>query len=243
MEILYISVLFFIVAVLYSSAGFGGGSSYLAILTLFGLEYVDLRMVALLCNIAVVSSSVFLFYKNDLLHLRRLWPLVLCSVPLAFLGGNFLIDQKSFFILLGLTLLISALLMFVDTSDRVIKLPKFSNAFIGGGIGFLAGMVGIGGGIFLSPVLHLSRWDTPKVIASTCAFFIWVNSFAGLAGQAYAHGFSMNLFGYLPLILAVIVGGQIGVRLTLFNFDQNVVKRMTSLVIALVAIRILISYI
>ena len=129
--------------------------------------------------------------------------------------------------------------MFFDRRTEVVKFPRFSNGIIGGSIGFLSGIVGIGGGIFLSPFLHLSKWDTPKIIASTSAVFILVNSIAGLTGQIVEHGFTIDLGSILMLVVAVLVGGQIGVRLTLFRFNPFVVRRVTAVVILFVSLRLL----
>ncbi len=238
-DLIFIVLLFFLIALIYSSAGFGGGSSYLAILTLFGFEFIDLRMLALVCNIVVVSSSVFLFVKHGQMIWRKVIPLVLLSVPLAFIGGSLNIEAHSFYIILGSCLVISALLMSIDTQIKTQKLPKYSNAVIGGGIGFLSGLIGIGGGIFLSPLLHLSKWDKPKIIAATSALFILVNSIAGLIGQIFTHGFNLDRGLVISLICAVFLGGQIGVRLTLFRFRPIVVKRVTAFVIMLAGLRIL----
>lgn len=241
-EIILLCILFFIISMVYSSAGFGGGSSYLAVLSLFSMPFVDIRIIALICNIVVVSSSVFLFHKHQLINWRKVIPLVLFSVPLAYLGGRFLIDEKHFFILLALSLLVSSIFMFIDKRTQLIKLPKFANAFIGSSIGFLSGLVGIGGGIFLSPILHISKWDTSKSIASASAFFILVNSLAGIIGQLNTYGGQINWDNMLPLILAVFIGGQIGVRTTILAFNPQTVKRITAGVILFVAIRILAKY-
>ena len=241
-EIVLLSLIFFIISLVYSSAGFGGGSSYLAVLSLFSIPFVDLRIIALICNIVVVSSSVYLFHKHQLIQWRKVIPLVLFSVPLAYIGGRYQIEEKQFYILLGFSLLAAAIFMSIDNRTKLIKLPKFTNAFIGSGIGFLSGLVGIGGGIFLSPILHISKWDTVKSIASASAFFILVNSLAGMLGQMSIYGGQINWVNMLPLILAVFIGGQIGVRTTIFSFKPQTVKQITALVILIVALRILVKY-
>lgn len=242
-ELIYLALLFFLIAMVYSSAGFGGGSSYLAVLSLFGLEFFNLRMIALICNIVVVSSSVFLFSKHQFINWKKIFPLILFSVPLAFAGASLKLDVRYFYLLLGFSLLLSAIFMMIDTSKELRKLPRFSNALIGGGIGFLSGMVGIGGGIFLSPILHLSKWDKPKVIAATSAAFILANSLSGLFGQISAHGFNIEWKTISVLVLAVIMGSQIGIRLTIFKLNPIHVKRVTAFVILLVSIRLLFKYI
>lgn len=241
-EIILLIIIFFAIAVVYSSAGFGGGSSYLAVLSFFDMAFTDLRMITLCCNITVVVSSTILFNKHLNIEYKRLWPLVILSVPLAYLGGRFKISEDVFFILLGGSLLVASILMMVGKVKEKKQLPRFSNAAIGGGIGFLSGVVGIGGGIFLSPVLHLSRWGKPKVIAATAAIFILVNSIAGLFGQISTNRFSLDITTLLPLMVSVFIGGQIGVRTTLFKFSPRVVKQITAFVILIVAVRLLIKY-
>ncbi|MGB1120434.1 MAG: sulfite exporter TauE/SafE family protein [Saprospiraceae bacterium] len=231
--------IFFLIALIYSAAGFGGGSSYLAVLTLFPLEFTEVRMVALLCNIVVVSGSVYVFYQNDFLRIRKILPLVLLSVPFAYFGGSLKINQSIFFIILGLTLFIAAILMLIKKQDKTVKLPPYINGIIGGGIGFLSGLVGIGGGIFLSPLLYLSRWNIPKVIAATTASFILVNSVSGLIGQVHTNGFSVDFQVVVLLLTTVLIGGQIGSRLTASWINPQIVRRITAFLILFVSLRIL----
>lgn len=241
-------LLFFMVALVYSSVGFGGGSSYLALLTLFGIEYDSLRLIALLCNITVVLGSVLLYYKNDLLPWSKIWPLVLLSIPAAYIGGYLRIDEQLFFIILGVTLCLAALAMWLTThinrtQTAPTKSTSLSNAGIGGGIGFLSGLVGIGGGIFLSPILHLIHWDRAKVISATSSFFILVNSIAGVLGQ-WSNGTwsTLNPLFILSLIVAVFVGGQIGVRTSIIKFNPLILRRLTALLVLYVGIKILLQY-
>lgn len=231
--------IFFLIALIYSAAGFGGGSSYLAVLTLFPLEFTEVRMIALLCNIVVVSGSVYVFYQNDFLRIRKVLPLVLLSVPFAYFGGSLKINQSIFFIILGLTLFIAAILMLIKKQDKTVKFPPYINGIIGGGIGFLSGLVGIGGGIFLSPLLYLSRWNIPKVIAATTASFILVNSVAGLIGQVHTNGFSVDFQVIVLLLITVLIGGQIGSRLTASWINPQIVRRITAFLILFVSLRIL----
>ena len=231
--------IFFVISVIYSSAGFGGGSSYLAILALFPLEFTEIRMMALLCNIVVVSGSVYVFYKNGFLSFRKVFPLILLSVPFAYLGGSLKISQEIFFIVLGVTLLIAGGLMLVNKNEKTIKLPNYTNGIIGGGIGFLSGLVGIGGGIFLSPLLYLSHWAKAKVIATTTACFILVNSIAGLIGQTVTNGFNIDIELTALLLITVLIGGQIGSRLTATKINPKVVRKITAFLILFVAFKIL----
>jgi len=237
-------MLFFTVAILYSSVGFGGGSSYLAILALTGIVFTQIRATSLLCNIVVVTGNVFLFYQQKKIDFKKIIPLVLFSIPLAFLGGYLKISQQFFFILLGFTLLFAAITMWL--SKRIISSDEknnnskpLKNVSYGGIIGFISGMVGIGGGIFLAPLLHLTNWDTPKKIAATASFFILVNSIAGFIGQYSNPDFIINWSLTSILLITVFIGGQIGSRISNKFLTPIQLKKATAILIAFVSIRIL----
>lgn len=242
-ELWQLVIYFFVVALVYGSAGFGGGSSYLAILALTAIPFIEIRMLALLCNIAVVTGSVYLTWRSKLLDLKRVMPLVLLSIPCAYIAGTIAIKEQIFFYLLGITLIIAAALMLIPKFARgdrsEYRQSHLLNAIIGGSIGFLSGMIGIGGGIFLSPILYLTGWGRAKVIAATTAFFILVNSIAGLAGQIYTNGWVLNSTEVIVLIIAVIIGGQLGIRLTINRLSPITVKRVTAVLILIVAVRLL----
>jgi uncharacterized membrane protein YfcA len=239
--------LFFLVAILYSSVGFGGGSSYLAVLAFTGIAYLQIRSTSLLCNIIVVSGNVFFFYKQGLYHWKKIAPLVLFSVPFAFIGGYLKINQTFFFILLGCVLLFAAITMWlskkiVATENSIQNLSIGKNASYGSVIGFISGMVGIGGGIFLAPLLHLTKWDAPKKIAATASLFILVNSISGLIGQYVNPNFSIDWSFTTVLLITVFIGGQIGSRLSNKFFTAVQLKKATAILIAFVSIKILWSY-
>jgi len=242
-------LIFFFIALVYSSVGFGGGSSYLAILALFDVNYLLTRSTALLCNIAVVSGSVYIFHKKGHLDLKKTLPLVTASVPLAFAGGYLPLRENTFFVLLGLTLLVAGILTWlrpkIEKSAQNAQTRKsgFRSSAIGGGIGLLSGMVGIGGGIFLAPVLYLTRWARPKTIAATSSLFILVNSIAGLGGQVAKPEFEMDMKFVLPLLICVILGGQAGVRIAANRLPALWVRRATALLILYVAVRLLLKYV
>jgi len=244
----HVILLFFSVAILYSSVGFGGGSSYLAILALTGIAFTQIRATALFCNIVVVSGNVWLFYTQKVFHWKKIIPLITFSIPFAFLGGFLKINQLFFFILLGCTLLFASITMWI--SKRIVSkeenhnnLNLTKNASYGGIIGFISGMVGIGGGIFLAPLLHLTNWDTPKKIAATASLFILVNSIAGLLGQYSNPDFVVDWNLTSILIVTVFIGGQIGSRIGNTIFTPIQLKKATAILIAFVGIRILIKYI
>ncbi|MDA9339573.1 sulfite exporter TauE/SafE family protein [Polaribacter sp.] len=240
----HLIALFLTAAVLYSSVGFGGGSSYLAILALAGFAFSQIRVTALLCNIVVVSGNVILFYQQKKLPWKKLFPLVLWSIPLAYFGGKLAIDKTLFFILLGFTLLFAALSMWISkrlasATEEKKTLNNIKNATLGGGIGFLSGMVGIGGGIFLAPLLHLTNWDTPKKIAATASFFILVNSIAGVFGQFNNPEFHIDWTFTTILLVTVFIGGQIGTRVSNTLLTPMLLKKATAILIGFVSIRIL----
>ncbi|MBL6445295.1 sulfite exporter TauE/SafE family protein [Fulvivirga sp. 29W222] len=235
---------FFLIATFYSSVGFGGGSSYLAILVIAGVDIYLLRSTALMCNIIVVSGGTFIFFKEGYLNLKRTVPLVAASVPMAFLGGYLPLRATMILVLLGFSLFLASILLWFKNAQLVkgrrnIYQSSKTAGLIGSGIGLLSGMVGIGGGIFLSPVLNLISWDKAKNIAATASFFILVNSIAGLAGQWIQHPPYIDLNWAWPLLLAVFLGGQIGSRLAVQKFDSATIQRTTAVLIFIASMKIL----
>lgn len=244
-----IFLLFFGVAVLYSSVGFGGGSSYLAILTLFGFSFEVLRPLALLCNITVVSNGTIQYGRKAYLQWHKLWPLALTSIPAAYIGGRIRLAEESFFILLGVLLILAAILMWLkkelqnETLSKLLLVqPIVSHLAIGLLIGFVSGLVGIGGGIFLAPILYLIKWDSPKKIAAASSFFILVNSIAGLLGQWALPSFNLNWHLAAGLIGAVAIGGFLGNFLGRDVLPPKTVRRATALLVFYVGVTILIKY-
>ncbi|PQJ23170.1 sulfite exporter TauE/SafE family protein [Tenacibaculum sp. SG-28] len=237
-------LLFFSIAILYSSVGFGGGSSYLAVLALSSLAFPQIRATALLCNIVVVGGSVIIYAKNKEYNWRKVIPLITLSIPLSFLGGYLRINESFFFILLGLTLLAAAIAMWnsnqtITTALESTKKSYLKNGLYGGIIGLISGMVGIGGGVFLAPLLHLSHWDSSQKIAATASFFILVNSLSGFIGQSTNPNFTLDWNLALLLSAMVFLGGQIGVRLSYRFFSPIVLKKATAILIAFVSVKIL----
>ena len=237
---------FGLIAAAYASVGFGGGSSYLALLQLAGMPFLPLRATALLCNLTVVSGGSWLYLRRGHLRCRKVLPLVLTSVPMAYLGGRLPVEAAVFYPLLGASLTVAALLMWrrPPTTERpagstVRNLGTWSGPLLGGAIGLLSGVVGIGGGVFLAPVLHLLRWDTPVRIAATASVFILVNSVAGLAGQLARPGLEIDWSGTLGLLLAVFIGGQLGSRLGTGVLSPTWIKRGTAVLIFAVGWRVL----
>ncbi|MGG7467495.1 sulfite exporter TauE/SafE family protein [Chryseobacterium arthrosphaerae] len=243
-----IFLFFLMIAFVYSSVGFGGGSSYLAVLAMYNLPYQEIRLTALICNVIVVIGGVYIYIKNNQIEWKKVLPITLVSVPMAYLGAVLKISQETFFLILGITLIIAAVLLWVKTeagNDEKAALDSGSsllgNSFLGGGIGFLSGLVGIGGGIFLSPLLNLMKWDTARKIAATSSVFILVNSVSGILGQLSKLSVGMDVFRIASLCLAVFVGGQIGSRMSL-NWNPLVIKRMTAILVLVAGINVLIKY-
>lgn len=241
--ILFLVVGFFIIALIYSTVGFGGGSSYLALLAqpFFFLGQSDIRPAALLCNIVVVTGGTYIFYKEGKIDIRKNWPFLIASVPMAFLGAYWKISDATFFLLLGFSLLVASALLWFQPSRNATTYRSGNtglNFGIGGGVGLLSGLVGIGGGIFLAPILHLMNWDETKKIAALASIFILANSISGLLG-VMANDVTIRWSFVVPLLVAVAVGGQIGSRLGARKFNPTIIKRITAVLIFLAAANIL----
>jgi uncharacterized membrane protein YfcA len=245
-DLIWLPLAFFLIALFYSSVGFGGGSSYLAVLSLVLADFSSIRTVALLCNVVVVTGNCFIYWRAGSLTITKALPFVLISVPAAFIGGTLPLTETAFFLTLGAVLISSALLLArqaergpTASATRPAYLTSFA---LGGGIGLLSGMVGIGGGIFLSPLLHLLRWDTATRIAALASFFILVNSLAGLAGLAV--GGSLSVGGWLPgaLLVAVAAGGQLGSRLGLNILGPRYVRLATAGLVFFAGLRLLLHH-
>lgn len=246
-----LALLFALTAALYASVGFGGGSTYIALLALAALDYQALPVIALLCNIIVVTGGTLRFQWRGLIDWPKIWPILLLSVPAAWLGGRMILEQQSFMLLLGLSLAAAGLLLiiepFIKRAGDNVRNGQWTGhqlfaPVIGTGIGFLSGMVGIGGGIFLAPILLLTRWSDSRRIAATASVFILVNSIAGLSGQLMKSGLSSGaeaIIAYWPLFVGVLLGGQIGSILASKALPEIWIRRLTALLILYVAVRIL----
>lgn len=239
---------FFIVATLYSSVGLGGGSSYLALLALLLGGFFAIRSIALICNLIVVSGSTYMYFKNGHANVRDFLPFVVTSIPLAYLGASFRLDEYVFFIILGCSLVLSAVFLGWQTfsqnngSEQVKTYPKYLSYILGGGIGLLSGLVGIGGGIFLAPVLNHLRWDTAIKIAALASFFILVNSLSGIAGLVQGDMLELPWKETTSLAISVLLGGQLGIRISLKRLTPNGIKSVTAVLVFAVGIRILVKY-
>ncbi|MGB5436551.1 MAG: sulfite exporter TauE/SafE family protein [Maribacter sp.] len=242
--LILLSIGFFVVSTLYSSVGFGGGSSYLALLTLVLVSFFAIRSIALICNLVVVSGSTFLYFKHGHARIKDFLPFVLTSIPMAFIGASFRLKEEVFFIILGGALIVSSLFLIWQTSG--IKLseptkvyPTYLSYLIGAAIGLLSGLVGIGGGIFLAPILNHINWNKSIKIAALASFFILVNSLSGVGGLFVAGTLELPWVETLVLGLTVLIGGQLGVRLSLKKLSAKGIKRITAILVLVVGVRVL----
>jgi len=248
MPLLILAALFFLVAVAYSSVGFGGGSSYNALLILSGMDYRLVPAIALTCNILVVSGGVFHYSRAGFLSISKLMPFIVLAVPMAWLGGSLLVSEQVFIGLLGLSLLLAAVQMLLKPQVINAVLDYRTTRYwliaapVGGFIGLVAGITGIGGGIFLAPLIYVLHLAPARSVAGITSGFILVNSIAGLAGQMMKAGDYSPVQGWLeawPLFIAVLVGGQIGSHLGAYHLPELWVKRLTAVLILYVAIRLI----
>ena len=238
-----LSIFFFITAILYSSVGFGGGSTYLALLLIWDIPYYIFPVIALVCNIIVVTGNSINYLRAGNHNIKLLVPFLIGSIPLAFLGGTLKIDKEIFEILLFLVLSIAGFLLLLnnkayENKEIIIrKLNYIVSIIIGSILGLVSGVIGIGGGIFLSPILFLLKADNPKNIVTTASLFILVNSISGVFGQLTKENIFSELIIYLPLFLSVLIGGLLGNYINLKIFSNRVLALITSLLVIFVAIR------
>ena len=238
-----LSILFFVTAILYASVGFGGGSTYLALLLIWGVPYHIFPVIALICNIFVVSGNSFNYIKAGNLNLKLLIPYLIGSIPLAFIGGSLEIDKNLLEIFLFIVLAIAGTLLLInfksydDNKSSYRDIPILISILIGGILGFISGVVGIGGGIFLSPILFLIKAARPKHIVTAASLFILINSISGVIGQLTKNIVLNDISNYWYLFLIVIIGGHIGNFLNLKIFPTRLLALVTSALVLFVAIR------
>jgi len=238
-----LAILFFVTAILYSSVGFGGGSTYLALLLIWEVPYFIFPVLALLCNIIVVSGNCFNYVKAGNLNLNLLAPYLIGSIPLAYIGGSLVIEKQLFGILLFLILTTAGVFLLLnfksydDKEESYKKIPILISILVGGVLGFISGIAGIGGGIFLSPILFLLRAGKPEHIVTSASLFILINSLSGVVGQLSKNDVLMEIPNYWYLFIAVFIGGQIGNFLNLKIFPTRILALVTALLVLFVAMR------
>jgi uncharacterized membrane protein YfcA len=238
-----LTLFFFITAILYSSIGFGGGSTYLALLLIWDVPYYIFPILALICNIIVVSGNSINFIKSKNINISLLYPYLIGSIPFAFIGASISIEKNVFEILLFIILALAGIFLLIESKsfqkhEIVIKrIPITLSIFVGSIIGFISGLVGIGGGIFLSPILFLMKAGYPKHITSTASLFILVNSIFGIGGQLTKDVVLYEFLNYWPLFISVLIGGQIGSFLNIKFLSNKILAVITACLVIFVAIR------
>ena len=243
-----LAILFLVTAVLYSSVGFGGGSTYLALLLIWEVPYFVFPIIALFCNIIVVSGNCFNYIKAGNLNIKFLTPYLFGSIPLAFIGGSLSIEKEIFEILLFIVLLIAGTLLLLkfqsyeDKEEDYKKISLINSVLIGAILGFVSGVVGIGGGIFLSPILFLLRAGKPKYIVTAASLFILINSIFGIIGQLTKNNVFLEVQNYWYLFVAVLIGGQFGNYLNLKIFPTRYLALVTACLVLFVAFRMVFRF-
>ena len=238
-----LTIFFFITAIFYSSIGFGGGSTYLALMLIWDIPFYIFPIIALICNIIVVTGNSINFLRTKNINLNLLTPYLIGSVPFAFFGASISIDKNLFEILLLFILLMAGVFLLLKSKYfgkdqiKIRQIPKVFSITIGAIIGFISGLVGIGGGIFLSPILFLLRAGYPRHITSTASLFILINSIFGVAGQLTKDIVFNEFLNYWPLFISVLIGGQIGSFLNIKFLSNKILALMTSILVIFVAIR------
>jgi len=232
--------LLFLVAFLYASVGHGGASGYLALMALFSITPAVMKPTALLLNLFVSLTSFIQFYRGGHFRWKLFWPFALASIPLAYLGGLVVVDGNIYKKILGVLLLVPIIRFYFFSNSKVIEQRHSSfslSLLIGGCIGFLSGLIGIGGGILLSPFLLLLKWTDQKETAAISALFIFVNSMSGLAGQL-TKGIQFNTDMYTYVVIA-FVGGLVGAYFGALKFRQVILKNVLATVLVLAAYKLL----
>jgi uncharacterized membrane protein YfcA len=254
--------LFALTALIYASVGFAGGSTYTALMVLAGVPFIVIPVISLACNLIVSVNGTVQFARAGQIPWRRALPILLLSVPAAWLGGRIHVDQTLFMLLLGGSLCQAGILLLLGPAPSATRAPAGPDAgpglfalIIAAPLGLLSGLVGIGGGIFLAPILHLVGWDSARRIAGTAIFFIFANSLAGLVGQlmklgswhvdtidpALAAALSKHPSLWVLLALAVAFGGFVGSRSGSIGLPQHMIRRLTGALILFTGVRLLIG--
>jgi uncharacterized membrane protein YfcA len=239
MELFYL--ILFIVAFLYAAVGHGGASGYLALMAIYGIAPEVMKPTALLLNLFVSLTAFLQYYRGQYFKRAIFLPLALASVPMSFVGGTITVDPHLYKRILGVLLLfpIVRLLFFRNAEASEMKPSNLTiSLFLGGIIGLLSGMIGMGGGIILSPALLLLKWTNQKQTAAISALFIFVNSIAGLAGQ-FTKGIHFNS-GMIWYVAIAFAGGLCGAYLGAIKFNQNILKNMLAVVLCLAAYKLMI---
>ncbi|MEP7322396.1 MAG: sulfite exporter TauE/SafE family protein [Saprospiraceae bacterium] len=236
----WLYILLYIVAFLYASVGHGGASGYLALMAIAGTAPSEMKPTALILNLFVSLVAFIQFYKGGHFRLKLVWPFLLASVPFAFLGGRMKIGDEVYKQLLGILLLIPAIRFLFMTTKTTEELKDQNiplSLVIGGVIGFLSGLIGIGGGVLLSPVLIILHWADQKQTAAACSIFIFINSVSGLAGQM-SKGIDIST-SMMTMTIIAFCGGLTGAYFGARRFDQKVLRYILATVLIVASVKLL----
>ena len=238
-QLLFLFLTIGLIAFLYSSVGHAGASGYIATMTLFGIAPTIIRPTALLLNILVASIGTFQFWRAGHFSWKLFWPFALLSIPAAYVGGYLQPSASILRILIGIVLLFSAARLVVRRSDppQTVTPSRALAISVGAGLGFLAGLTGTGGGIFLTPLLLFCGWARIRQAAAVSALFIWVNSIAGLVGY-FTKVHSIPSLG-LVLAAAAIIGGAIGSHLGSKRFAVRVISLCLATVLLIAGMKLI----
>lgn len=230
----FLPVLFFIIAFAYSSVGLGGGSSYTALMLIIGMNTLTIPLVSLTLNLVVTTIGSFNYIRHKHARVKLLLPFIISSIPMAYLGGALKLPRDVFYLILFFSLLFTVFrLYFWKTTTLNLNLDhkgKFIVSLIAGALfGFIAGTVGIGGGIYLVPLIIILGLGSQKEAAACGVIFIWLNSFSGLISRLQYN--SIDLGQYMPLIIAVIIGGTLGSHLGATRFSSKKLEQILGIVV------------
>lgn len=232
--------LLFLVAFLYASVGHGGASGYLALMALFSVTPEVMKPTALLLNLFVSLTSFIQFYRGGHFKWKIFWPFALASIPMAYLGGLILLEGDVYKKILGLLLIIPIIRFFFFSNADVKENTEnkiWLSLLIGGCIGFLSGLIGIGGGILLSPILLLLKWTGQKQTAAISALFIFVNSMSGLGGQlTKGIQFTSDMYSFVAVAFC---GGLCGAYFGALKFRQTILKNVLATVLVVAVYKLL----
>jgi len=229
-----------VIAFLYAGVGHGGASGYLALMSLFSIAPETMKPTALLLNLFVAGMSFYFYYREGFFNKKLFWSFALASMPMAYLGGTMAIDASIYKVILGILLIFAVLKMLNIYGKENVKIREvkiWQGLLVGSGIGFFSGLIGIGGGIILSPIILLFHWGKMKEAAAVSALFIWVNSAAGLVGQ-FSNGVVLNNQSFLMVGLAVL-GGLFGSYYGSKKMSNKSVRHMLVVVLIAASIKLI----
>ncbi len=238
---IWLTILILISAILYSAVGHAGASGYLSAMALFGIEPNIMKPTALILNIIVAIIASWKFYRAGMYSWNVLLPFALPAIPFAYYGGAITLPGQFYKPIVGAILLISAIKFFIETKsfekEDVNKIPIWQAVLIGAGIGFLSGLTGVGGGIFLAPLLLFFRWAETKQTSGICAMFILANSIAGLAGQITKIPELPNVIWLWAFV--VIIGGYIGAEFGSRKLNNPTIRKLLAVVLLIAGFKMI----